>query len=503
MDHLLVFIFLFTFTSIKCESISPNVTTESNNTNSAIVEDKQTNETVTALPPVPKFPNVCNVCNCTGVIIDCKGKNLTANLEDSQWPNTTISTISFEGNLLDHVKAFPKIVVKKLILKENKITKLDRAAFKQLINLTELDLSHNELTSENLVPHAFEGKFSSTAYEPLENLTTLSLSYNKLHTIHQDLFEHMSNLRILNLSHNLFTHIDVRTSLAISSIQRLEELDLSYCGLKEIENSQFHTTTYLKKLDLSGNQFTIPPAALNGAVSLEYLYMDENPIKVIDHLNAFPSMSKLKELSLCCMPHLTTIEANSFSGLEMLEHLRVSNCPKLETIEESALTFQMKETKEITWPPLKKLDLSDNALEYLPQYLLVRWDLLEELDLTKNKWSCDCDNQYLIGELLPKYGKKLLGDNIGTLTCASPPEHAGTNLSSLSHRTLRCPDLYGARPERDAMILVGVMIGLMLAIPVCLAVFVFWRRGYFFCGTQGPASFSRAFYKRTANDDDM
>lgn len=48
------------------------------------------------------------------------------------------------------------------------------------------------------------------------------------------------------------------------------------------------------------------------------------------------------------------------------------------------------------WPPLKKLDLSDNALRYLPQQLVARWDWLEKLDLMNNKWSCDCNNQYLV-----------------------------------------------------------------------------------------------------------
>lgn len=48
------------------------------------------------------------------------------------------------------------------------------------------------------------------------------------------------------------------------------------------------------------------------------------------------------------------------------------------------------------WPPLKRLDLSDNALRYLPQLLISRWDWLEKLDLTNNKWSCDCNNEYLV-----------------------------------------------------------------------------------------------------------
>lgn len=106
-----------------------------------------------------------------------------------------------------------------------------------------------------------------------------------------------------------------------------------------------------------------------------------------------------------------------------------------------------------------------------------------------------------IGTLLPEMGEKLMGKQVDTLKCAAPPEHAGKNLTSLAHRKLRCLDLYAARPERDAAVLVGILIGLLLAMPVALTIFVFWKKGFFFCGTQGPASFSRAFYKRASNDD--
>lgn len=48
------------------------------------------------------------------------------------------------------------------------------------------------------------------------------------------------------------------------------------------------------------------------------------------------------------------------------------------------------------WPPLKKLYVSDNALQYLPALLVGKWGELEELDLMNNEWSCDCDNQFLV-----------------------------------------------------------------------------------------------------------
>lgn len=94
-----------------------------------------------------------------------------------------------------------------------------------------------------------------------------------------------------------------------------------------------------------------------------------------------------------------------------------------------------------------------------------------------------------------------MGDKKDELKCAAPPEHVGKNLTSLEKWNLRCLDLYGARPERDAAVLVGILIGLILMIPIGLTFFFLWKRGFFFCGSQSPGSFSRAFYRRTPADE--
>ncbi|XP_076277554.1 podocan-like protein 1 [Lasioglossum baleicum] len=507
MDRRLLLAFVLAFAVVNCED-TPTEASHSV-TEDTSIEPKTTQEAIPAAKA--KLPRLCTVCNCTGDVIDCNKRNLTDHFEDSEWPGNAITVMSFAENSIAHVTPFPKVAIKKLVLRANQITKIDDAAFMKLINLTELDLSHNNLSAENLKPPAFQGRFSPRYYEPLTNLTTLSLAYNNLHSLHQDLFEHMPNLKVLDLSHNLFEQIDQRTLLAITTLLNLEELNFSYCGLKSIPPTFLYSLRYLKKLNLSGNQITVPPTDLGESPSLEYLYLDENPLQIINQNNAFPNMSKLKELSLCCMPHLTVIEQGAFSGLASLEHLRIQNCPKLETIDEYAFAVQTKESVQPEWPPLKKLDLSDNALRYLPAHLVgASWDTLEELDLMNNKWSCDCDNEYLIGTLLPKEGKRLMRENVNNLTCSAPPEHAGKTLTSLANRKLRCLDIYGARPEKDATILIGVLIGLLTATPICLTLFVLWRRGFLFCGpcprgpcSRGPASYSRAFYKRATNDDDI
>lgn len=444
--------------------------------------------------------SVCTVCSCAESYVDCSNRSLETHFEKQQWLNITAKIISFERNQLVHVTPFPPIVVERLILRRNRIARIDYRAFKELVNLTELDLSDNQLTSQRLQPHVFEGKFSPEAYEPLSNMEILNLANNVLHWLHQSIFEHLANLKVLNLSGNPFGVFDYRTAIAISSLSYLEELDLSYCQLEDLPNRQFHNARHLKRLNLTNNQLTVLPR-LEELGSLEYLNLDANPIRAIDRANGFPNLTRLRELSLREMPNLTVIKNGGLSALTGLEILHLQNCDKLARIEEFALAIATAEGT--MWPPLRKLNVAFNALRYLPVLLVGRWDKLEELRLTGNQWSCDCGNQYLIGTLLPEYGEALMGDEADGLTCSAPPEHAGKKLASLADRHLRCLDLYNARPEKDAAILVGVLIGLLIAIPIGMAFFVLWRRGFFFCGSQGPATFSRAFYKRAANDDDI
>lgn len=93
----------------------------------------------------------------------------------------------------------------------------------------------------------------------------------------------------------------------------------------------------MKKLVLDANRFTEIPKALERATALKNLSLDENPIKIINRLNAFPLMPNLTELNLCCMPHLIEIGSESFVKLISLEILRIQNCPLLKKIDENAL----------------------------------------------------------------------------------------------------------------------------------------------------------------------
>lgn len=101
----------------------------------------------------------------------------------------------------------------------------------------------------------------------------------------------------------------------------------------------FFIRRYLKRLNLAGNEFTVVPRPLEEAEALEYLSLDDNPIRVIDSANAFPNLTKLRELSLRNMASLTMIRNDGLSKLIGLEDLRVKNCKKLKVIEEYAIAI--------------------------------------------------------------------------------------------------------------------------------------------------------------------
>ncbi|XP_047345545.1 leucine-rich repeat neuronal protein 2-like isoform X1 [Vespa velutina] len=497
MDLRTLLFSIFVLSVVNCQSdvkqlpdiVSPNY---KNST-----EIQQNLNTSVILPTT--LQNLCTICSCGLNFVNCTQRNLNNTFEDAQWPKQPIVEISFRKNKLVHIKPFPSVVIERLILRQNQITRIDNSAFKKIINLTELDLSHNELTTENLKPQVFEGRFSPEAYEPLSKLIKLNLANNALHALDQDLFEHVPSLKVLILNGNPLKMVEGHTTLAINSLPYLEELDISFCDLDELPKHIFYKPRYLKKLVLNGNRFNEIPKALARATAVEILSLDENPIKIINRLNAFPLMPNLKELNMCCMPDLIEIGSESFSKLIGLEILRIQNCPLLKKIDENALKKEMA-----VWPPLKILDLSDNALRYLPSQLVERWDRLEELDLMNNEWSCDCNNQYLINSLLPHHGKRLMGEEVNELKCNSPLEYSKQNLMSLGNKKLHCFDIYESHSSKIGVLHIGVVVGLLFIILLSLAIIILYQRGYFIlCSSPGAATYSRAFYKRTSNDYDI
>lgn len=171
--------------------------------------------------------------------------------------------------------------IKSLSFKNNRIASIEPRAFIDVNGLRSVDLSFNQLTSAALKPEVFEGPYDPSRYEPLKNMSFLSLAHNEIHTLDPDLFEHFPNLKALILSHNPFKIIDPNTVIAITSLPHLQTLDLSDMELIHLPEHLFHAPRELKVLNISGNLFETIPEAIKLSVNLVELNMDDNNIAEI------------------------------------------------------------------------------------------------------------------------------------------------------------------------------------------------------------------------------
>ncbi|XP_077289860.1 uncharacterized protein LOC143913753 [Arctopsyche grandis] len=466
----------------------------------------------TTIPPKEDMTDtICKTCECKNAVINCSDQAILTFFTVADWAGVKEKEpkkIDLSYNNFTNVTKLGNLsTLNELNLSHGNIRSIEKGSFKDLQNMQVLDLSYNSLSSIELSPDVFVGVYIPEQYLPLRSLRVLKLSYNDLHSLHQDLFEHLPEVIELRLNGNPFKVIDHVTVVSISSLSLLKILDLSDCQLKSLPEYFLHTPRYLEWLDLSSNQLQNVPEPLGDAQSLNYLNISNNPIKYIEHNSTvytpFLSMPNLQELHMCNMSNLVEIKARSMSGLTGLTKLYLHNNPALTKIHSTTFESHDKDGEGEYWPPIVELYLERNNLSVIDNGLLGRWDRLEHIDIRHNPFLCDCTTQWMVGTLATIILKKS-SNMTSDIICNEPIEMRGKSMIHLEeiHSRMRCSDTYGNRPERDATMLVGTLIGALIAVPIILGIILIYKRGYFsVCGAGGPAAFTRTFYKRTDTND--
>ncbi|KAJ1704099.1 hypothetical protein LUZ63_003878 [Rhynchospora breviuscula] len=315
-------------------------------------------------------------------------------------------------------------------------------------------------------------------------LRVLDLSYTSIKSLPLSIAS-LANLRLLSLKlcQNITSLTpDLSTSSPISTLQRLEVLDLHGVPLTEISNDLGHKKSRIYYLDLSCPTITTLPfnifsemESLRELVFLGCKYLTSLPISIV-------SLAKLETLSVS-ETKLTHLPPDTFKKMICLRVLKLTNNNLLKELPKSLCEAQNLEEIELNGCrsliaidelPIKKLKvvklIDNNLLEELPKSLCEAQNL-EEIELN-GCWSLIAIDSFPIKKLkvikligndhmvqLPESLsrshnlQKLIVSNCQSLTEIKIIGHASLKSFSLSHSPTSSLSLRGCRELENVVFL--------------------------------------------------
>ena len=225
---------------------------------------------------------------------------------------TSLQTLTLQGNRLSavHAKVFsakyryPSLAT--LRLDRNRISDLWQVQISNLTSLETLTLSANHLTA---IPTRYFVRFN--------NISVLDLSRNNISSeLRSSRFEGLTSLLLLNLSSN-----NIRRMLAKTYGASLLTLDLSKNGdMTYIKVGVFEDATGLTNLYLRSNSLSsVGRGIFSGIVSLEKLDLSDNAIRYA-YSGSFQDLPSLRQVDLS-RNYLLHIPNNFFVNTSLLSHV--------------------------------------------------------------------------------------------------------------------------------------------------------------------------------------
>lgn len=206
------------------------------------------------------------------------------------------------------------------------------------------------------------------ALSSLQFLEKLDLSFNRLRWLPQDLSHSLSSLLELRLDHNLLQHLD---SASLGDFENLKKLDLSHNRIRAMDVRAFGGLPRLSLLNLEGNRLDVlKDGLLSRQQSLQVLLLGHNNISAIET----EALAPLQSLTLL--------------GLQgnQLQRIRFKTFLKLQTTA-------------------------------------------THLQMSFNPWTCDCELQRVFGKI--QRVRHLHVYDYDDIVCHAPAQQAGSSLASV------------------------------------------------------------------------
>lgn len=173
-----------------------------------------------------------------------------------------------------------------------------------------------------------ECRFKGLNLEGASRLTSLNLAFNQLRTVDKAWFTPLVNLKQLNLSHNLLTTLPADLT---EDLKVLDTLDLSHNHFPKLSLSWFSTGSPLQHLNVSDNKLENVTASTHEALALfgERLMALRTLDLSRNQLHSVPGLEGLQKLRWLWLHQnlLTTLPTHAFANNTVLEHFSLSGNP--------------------------------------------------------------------------------------------------------------------------------------------------------------------------------
>ncbi|XP_078093456.1 uncharacterized protein LOC144509047 [Mustelus asterias] len=369
------------------------------------------------------------------VHLDLAHNNLSRPEELTSVHFTSLRSLDIQGNPLDREGVLRTVENVRAPLKNITLSHLglkDQATLKSLCEvIRRKGIQGLELVGNRL-------QVVTEAFNNCSSVVSLDLSYNRIKK--PDIFgssDVPSNLRILNLDHNVIRDVslcglgqNVKGSRPAPCLEKLEHLSFKSNHISAIRSHAFHPLKNLQYLSLALNEINfINSTAFVGLVNLQLLSLTNNAIAEIFH-NALTHLTSLQILKLRNnrIPvvydftysslsnltildlggnHIQKIEKRGFQGLKSLKKLYLDRnwlsqiCPEMFEDLESLQVLDLANNKlsfkvtHLQFPPfinlgnLRMLKLQSQelfGLKMLPHNLFDGLQKLKALDISNNKF---------------------------------------------------------------------------------------------------------------------
>ncbi|XP_068918710.1 toll-like receptor 5 isoform X2 [Petaurus breviceps papuanus] len=312
--------------------------------------------------------------------------------------------------------------LKVLNISHNKINKIAKEAFYGLDSLQILNLSYNLL-----------GELYNSDFYGLHKVAYIDLQRNHIGVIQEKTFKHLKNLKTLDLRDNAIKTVDFLPNLNMSllsgnklvsfqSIRIIAEfLDLAQNRLENLNDLySLLQIPGLKFLILNQNRFSFCSRQYGPSEShaLEELYLSENMLQLIWQVGScwdvFKRLSHLKVLFLN-NNYLDFLPPGVFSDLTALQILSLHG-NRLTSLSSGVLPEN-----------LRVLLLSHNQLLSPDPTIFAS---LNFLDITHNKYICECETRNFI--LWLNQTNVTMFGSPEDVYCTYPDSFSGVSLYSIS-----------------------------------------------------------------------